>query len=114
VPRLVIALLCAALGCRAPTDATRELGAPCDLDVECNERCLPAPRWPQGFCSKACAATADCPVGADCVTRDPDGAVCVFVCHDDRDCDFLESSLVEDAWACARDGERELRVCVPR
>jgi hypothetical protein len=96
--------------CKKSDGISRDLGASCESHSDCNDRCLPEPRWPGGFCSIDCTVTDDCPVGSDCVTTG-DGDVCLFLCFDDRDCDFLESASSEDVWACRNlDG---LEVCSP-
>lgn len=92
----VLALL--APGCKVSDGISRELGAACRNGKDCEDMCLPAPRWPQGFCSRTCTAASGCPVGAECVGTE-DGDVCLFACFDDRDCVFLEQGGTT-AWKC--------------
>ncbi len=81
--RVLLAVALAA--CTRSETGTRDLGATCLSPADCTAlRCLPAPTWPGGFCTRPCAADTDCPVGSDCV----DG-VCLFACFDDQDCSFL-------------------------
>jgi hypothetical protein len=95
--------------CKKTDGISRDLGAACDSHADCTDRCLPEPRWPGGFCSLDCADTDDCPVGSDCVNTS-DGDICLFLCFDDRDCDFLESE-VNDGWGCRT--VEDLDVCAP-
>jgi hypothetical protein len=95
---LALALLAS---CTRADTASRDLGAPCGTDLDCGRRCLPAPSWPGGFCTRPCAADRDCPVGSACA----DG-VCLFSCFDDQDCGFLQP-----AYGC-RDRGGKL-VCAP-
>ena len=105
--RIVWVLIVGILGpaCKPDEGITRDLGAPCVDDGDCTTRCLPGPRWPQGFCSLGCAGPSDCPAGASCADT-VDGDVCLFACFDDGDCGFLEDGI-DDDWAC-----RQL-VCAP-
>ncbi len=96
---LLLALgLAGAGGCKDRDAATRAIGAPCEDDVACEERCLPAVRWPSGFCSIDCASRAECPAATDCIATEVDGTVCLFACFDDRDCAFLDDLGGE--WSC--------------
>ena len=112
---LSVLLLCAAtLGCKKQDGISRELGAACRDQTDCDGRCLPDPRWPGGFCSLSCSATDDCPVGSDCA-HTGDGDVCLFLCFDDRDCNFLEEEAGME-WSCQTltgPGAQTL-VCAPR
>jgi hypothetical protein len=95
---LLLSFAVAGAGCTRDGGISRELGAACGTDLDCDHRCLQDPRWPGGFCSLDCATTSACPVGADCFdTRD--GEVCLFLCFDDRDCDFLDGPG-RDGWKC--------------
>jgi hypothetical protein len=68
-------------------DVSRDLGARCDLNSECNGICLMAPVWPGGFCTTVCDSDANCPSNAACI--DEQGGVCAFRCGIDADCVFL-------------------------
>jgi hypothetical protein len=101
VRRLALPLLCAVLAlasCRPADGISRELGAACQSHADCDERCLPSPRWPAGFCSRDCMTTSQCAAGAACV-RTVDGEVCLFSCFDDADCAFLDDAAGL-GWGC--------------
>lgn len=85
----IFALALAAIaGCQS-SDVSRELGARCDRNSECDERCLaPSPEWPGGFCTISCDVNADCPSGSACVDEGGNG-VCAFTCATDAGCVFL-------------------------
>jgi hypothetical protein len=71
------------------SDVSRELGARCDLNAECDERCLtPSTDWPGGFCTITCDSDADCPSDAACVNEE-NSAVCAYTCMVDAGCAFL-------------------------
>lgn len=59
------------------------VGAPCDANTDCDATaptCFPAATgWQGGYCTRQCAALADCPSGTTCVS---DGSVnfCLRVC----------------------------------
>jgi hypothetical protein len=97
-------------GCKEADGISRDLGAACSSQLDCTDRCLPSPRWPNGFCSLACDTADDCPVGADCAPT-AEGRVCLFRCFDDRDCDFLEAGAGASGWACRTLGGVD--VCAP-
>lgn len=81
------------LGCQS-SDVSREVGARCDTNAECNEKCLaPGGDWPGGFCTVLCDSDADCPDDTRCIEQD--GGVCAFGCATDPNCAFLGS-----AYAC--------------
>lgn len=90
----------------------RLLGAKCDADTDCDERCLgPNAEYPEGLCSYQCDTDRDCPGDAWCI--ETNSGVCLFACGDDIDCDFLGRD-----WVC-RDRDRrgaggKERVCVGR
>src|SRR5262245_24231234 len=96
------------VACTTSDPRTRGLGAPCRDQADCERRCLPAPRWPDGFCSLDCRSQADCPVGAGCAMAGADGQVCLFLCFDDRDCGFLENDVMK-RWTCGEAG-----FCIPK
>lgn len=102
---LVLILLCAAC---TSEPVSRTVGARCDLDTECDQRCLTGGEYPGGFCSVACDNTSACPLDTACVMDQ--GGVCLFTCTGDRDCDFLGAG-----WTCkARDGKPTGTVMVCR
>jgi len=71
------------------SDVSRELGARCDLNSECDERCLtPSTDWPGGFCTITCDSDADCPSDAACINEET-SAVCAYTCFTDPGCQFL-------------------------
>jgi len=71
------------------SDVSREVGARCDRNSECDERCLlPSVDWPGGFCTISCDSDDDCPFDASCVQEDG-GPVCAFHCLTDPGCNFL-------------------------
>ena len=89
-----VALLVAALAACNTSDVSRAIGAICDSNDECDQRCLlPSPEFPQGFCTISCDDHNDCSGGALCV--DIDGGVCLFACEADVNCEFLG-----DDWMC--------------
>jgi hypothetical protein len=76
-----------ALGCQS-SNVSRQLGARCDMNSECDSRCLmPGGDWPGGFCTVACDSAAACPDGASCISES--GGVCAFACGGVADCAFL-------------------------
>lgn len=89
----IIAAVALLAACQS-SDVSREVGARCDKDTECDERCLvSSPGYPGGFCTIACDTRADCPGGSTCADRE--GGVCLFTCNGDRDCTFLGTG-----WRC--------------
>lgn len=91
----MLAALVMALGAACnSSDVSRAVGAICDSNDECDERCLlPSPEYPDGFCTISCDSSSDCVGGALCVAID--GGVCLIECELDMDCDFLG-----DDWVC--------------
>jgi len=107
---LTAAILAIVAGCSASSDVSRELGARCDQQDECDDRCLSGPPYPGGFCSATCDSDSDCPDEGACV--DLDGGVCLFDCVDAADCAFLGSG-----WQCLPESARgaasgEVMVCI--
>lgn len=105
---LFAVLAAAATGCSASSDVSRELGARCDAEEECDERCLTGARFPGGFCSATCDDDGDCPDGAACA--DLNGGVCLYDCEGAAACDFLGAG-----WRCDSEeaaGGGEVMVCV--
>ena len=69
------------------SDVSRDVGARCDTNSECNVDCLGSDQFPGGFCTVLCDSDADCPNDTRCI--DYNGGVCVFGCGSDGDCTFL-------------------------
>lgn len=90
-------LLACAAGCVKDDNISRDFGATCSSNADCTQRCLPAPDWPGGFCTRDCTGDGDCQSDAVCVDTS-DGDVCLFSCNDDRDCDFLDGEGAD--WGC--------------
>ncbi len=84
--------------CQRDTDVGPDFGGRCTTPEDCTRRCLPAPAWPGGFCSRDCTRDLDCPLTAACLAMDG-GPACVLTCFDDRDCSFLDSE-VGSGWGC--------------
>ena len=81
-------LLALALAACESSDVSRSIGARCDVNTDCNERCLaPSGAWPGGFCTISCDTDADCGDRALCI--DEQGGVCAYACQADADCTFL-------------------------
>jgi len=92
---LVLSAAIAAAACGGDP-VSRTLGARCDLQSECDQRCLtPGNDYPGGFCTISCDSTSGCPAGAGCVDDGAGGGVCLFRCIDDSDCAFLGTG-----WRC--------------
>jgi hypothetical protein len=80
--------LAGVVGCQSFA-VSRDVGARCDLNSECNGLCLaPAEGWPGGFCTLVCDSDATCPNNAACINEQ--GGVCAFRCTVDADCAFLD------------------------
>jgi hypothetical protein len=103
------AFLAIVAGCSASSDVSRELGARCEEQDECDDRCLSGQAYPGGFCSASCDRDSDCPAEAACV--DVDGGVCLFDCGDAGECAFLGSG-----WQCWSESSHgaagEVMVCI--
>jgi hypothetical protein len=69
------------------SDVSRAVGARCDRDDDCDERCLLSSDYPDGFCSVSCDDDDGCPDGAVCVADD--GGICKVPCAEDQGCEFL-------------------------
>ena|SRR5688572_29189904 len=92
------------------SEVSRALGARCDVNDECDERCLAPASYPGGFCTLSCDDDADCPGDGRCVAEE--GGICLFECSIEvtDDCGFLGTG-----WSCAaRSGkpDGEVEVCV--
>ncbi len=105
--RFVVIVL--ALAACQSEDVTRDVGARCATNAECNDKCEePSNDWPDGFCTLLCDSDADCPGDTRCI--DEDGGICAYSCNADPDCQFLGS-----AYACkerdSRGGGTKANVC---
>ena len=70
------------------SDVSRQVGARCDTNAECDVKCLPpAGDWPGGFCTVLCDTDANCPANTRCI--DEQGGICAFTCEGDPGCAFL-------------------------
>jgi hypothetical protein len=70
------------------SDVSRDVGARCDTNADCDQKCEPPTSdWPGGFCTVLCDSDASCPSDTRCVEED--GGVCEFSCVADPDCVFL-------------------------
>lgn len=94
--RVVHALaLIVATACSPSSNVSRELGAICDSNSECADRCLgPSADWPDGFCTLDCDTDDDCGASDAVCIDEGGGGACAFTCADDRQCSFL------GAYAC--------------
>ena len=97
--RAVVTLIAVLAACSISSDVSREIGARCDDQDECDSRCLNGPRFPGGMCSRSCDAEEDCPDGAACVVAA--GGSCLYSCRDDQGCEFLG-----EGWGCQLELER--------
>jgi hypothetical protein len=104
-----VALVLATFAACNTSDVSRAVGAICESNDECKERCLlPGPDYPDGFCTISCDVHDDCVGGALCV--DIDGGICLYECELDVDCEFLG-----DDWVCRMvDSNTEGQVSVCR
>lgn len=82
--RAAFALVLAA--CQDST-VSRELGAECTSNKECDDVCAVGPGFPDGMCTLSCMIDADCPSEAKCTTAI--GGICVYRCTADAECRFL-------------------------
>ena len=88
---------------------SRAVGARCDDNSECDERCQSGSDYPGGFCTVSCDSDGDCPSGSRCVARD--SGICLFGCRieDEAPCSFLGVG-----WECESEdaiGDGEVTVC---
>ena len=84
---VLIAMLAIACEACESSNVSRDVGARCDANSQCNVDCLGSDQFPGGFCTVLCDSDADCPNDTRCI--DFNGGVCVFGCGSDGDCDFL-------------------------
>ncbi len=93
------------------SNVSRSVGARCDTDSECEDRCQSGDDYPGGFCTVGCDVEGDCPSRSSCVDRD--SGICLFDCdlEDTGGCDFLGVG-----WRCeavaAIGGGGEVSACV--
>jgi hypothetical protein len=99
VSRALTALLALLFACSVSSEVSRELGARCDDQDECDDRCLTGARFPDGMCSRSCDDDGDCPGGTSCVTLA--GGACLYACTSDPGCEFLG-----EGWRCRAEAER--------
>lgn len=97
--RAVVAILAVLAACSVSSDVSREIGARCDDQDECDDRCLTGGRFPGGMCSRGCDDDADCPDGTACVVAA--GGSCLYACGGDPGCNFLGQG-----WSCLPERER--------
>jgi hypothetical protein len=105
---LVIAGLVFGAAACGSSDVSRELGAQCMQNTDCDDHCLSGSAWPQGLCTTTCDSDADCPDIAHCIAED--GGSCAFGCGSDADCAFLGSGYGCHA-VPAEQGSAEVMVC---
>lgn len=79
---------------RGVTDA---VGATCDRDSHCEDRCITD--WPGGFCTLDCRSHDACPDDAWCV--DTKGGICLFRCETSGEC----RERLGDDYACKREDD---------
>ncbi len=72
------------------------VGAACDHNPDCDDRCVGGGNFPNGTCTVDCAHDEDCPAGSHCI--DTAGGVCLLSCESDHDC--------RSGYAC-RDRDRQ-------
>ena len=83
---LVLVAVAVASGCQS-SDVSRELGAECTTNKDCDDVCATGTAWPDGMCTQSCMVDADCPDDAACITEM--GGICAFRCATDESCTFL-------------------------
>ncbi|MEO6776502.1 MAG: hypothetical protein ABI467_26390 [Kofleriaceae bacterium] len=70
------------------SDVSRQVGARCDTNADCDVKCLaPDGAWPGGFCTVLCDSDANCPADTRCI--EDQGGICAFTCAGDPGCTFL-------------------------
>ncbi|CAN5707297.1 hypothetical protein BH11MYX1_BH11MYX1_47050 [soil metagenome] len=89
------ALVVLAVAACQSTDVSRDVGARCAANSECNQECLTGGSWPGGFCTLLCDSDADCPSDTRCIDE-AGGGVCAFSCAADPSCTFLGASYTCD------------------
>lgn len=90
---VILGILISALGACQSSDVSRQIGARCDTNADCDVKCLMPGDWPGGFCTILCDSDANCPENTRCI--DEQGGVCAFTCEGDPGCTFLG-----DGYAC--------------
>jgi len=107
---ITLGLVMVAMTACGGEDVSRVLGARCEVTAECEDRCLvPSNDFPDGFCTADCSSIEDCPSSSDCI--DKEGGVCLFVCGDDVDCDFLGPRWICNEENLREDPNTKVRVC---
>ncbi len=96
-------------------DVSRSLGARCDSNSECDERCQDGNDYPGGFCTLSCDVTRDCPAGALCTDRD--NGICLFGCRpSEAGSEIDECRFLGVGWRCetqpGREAGSEVSVCL--
>ncbi len=86
-------------------------GDPCSETADCEAgRCEIGGSFPEGVCTTACSANADCPDGFSCISRS--SGICLRNCTDDATCEGERG----EAWQCREesleDGGGNQRVCI--
>src|SRR5258708_25790976 len=85
----IISVAMISLGACQSLDVSRDVGARCDVNADCNQLCLTQDGgWPGGMCTLLCDGDANCPSNAACIV-DQNNGVCAFRCTTDADCAFL-------------------------
>ena len=92
---VALALLLA--GCQS-SDVSRELGAECTTDKDCDGVCATGGAWPDGMCTLSCSNDMDCPSETACISEM--GGICAYRCTVDALCEFLGP-----AYACKSEGQ---------
>ncbi|MBL4636563.1 MAG: hypothetical protein JKY56_22115 [Kofleriaceae bacterium] len=105
---VALAVLFLLFGCSSSA-VSRELGAQCNDNSDCDDRCVSGADYPDGLCTVSCGSDRECPGGARCI--DKEGGICLFSCTDTADCEFLGQG-----WKCKSkdlrsDDQMEVMVC---
>jgi hypothetical protein len=86
--RFALVVILSTAACQS-SDVSRAVGARCDVNAECDTKCLePSGDWPGGFCTLLCDDSTNCPGDTTCIDEQG-GGVCAFTCTDDPSCTFL-------------------------
>lgn len=79
-------------GCQ-DSNVSRELGAECTSDKDCDDVCADGGNYPDGMCTLHCETDDDCPSEAACVSDQ--GGICLYRCANNDQCTFLGTE-----WDC--------------